>query len=512
MERAGGGSLLGRTHGQRRAASATASSARAEQELRAGISPVWEVLPRFGPGSDAPGSLRLRRRDAALRRALGLSDLVTGLLALALVLTVIPGPAVHLRAPAVLLAPFIILVSKALGLYDHDQYRLRKSTLDEAPALLHLALLYAFAVWLVQKLLVGGQLSREQVFVLAAASFVLMMLSRAGTRSLARELGPPERCLIVGNECDAETTSAKFARSSAVKVEIVGWVPIKGEEHDEPSRLVGSLLVEAIRRREVERVIIAPDGHDEEQVLDCIRLVKALGVKISVLPRLLEVVGSSSVYDDVDGTTLLGVRQYGLSKSSEILKRTMDIAGASIGLVLLAPLFVFLVVAVRLDSPGTAFFRQSRIGRRGDRFPMLKFRTMVRGADRMKDEIRALNEVEGGLFKITCDPRVTRIGGFLRRTSLDELPQLFNVLRGQMSLVGPRPLVQDEDALIEGWERRRLAVKPGMTGLWQIYGSSRIPKPEMVKIDYLYGANWSIWLDVKILLRTVPYVLGRRGV
>jgi exopolysaccharide biosynthesis polyprenyl glycosylphosphotransferase len=513
MESAGGGSLLSRAHGQRRAASVITGSARPEQELRAGISPVWEVLPRFGPASDAPGSLRLRRRDAALRRALGLSDLVMGLLALGLALSLVPGPAVHLRAAAVLLAPFIILVSKALGLYDHDQYRLRKSTLDEAPALLHLALLYAFAVWLVQKLLVGGQLSREQVFVLAAASFLLMMLSRTGTRSLARELGPPERCLIVGNECDAETTSAKFARSSAVKVDIVGWVPIKREEHDEPPHIVGrSPLVDAIRRREVERVIIAPDGHDEEQVLDCIRLVKALGVKVSVLPRLLEVVGSSSVYDDVDGTTLLGVRQYGLSKSSEILKRTMDIAGASIGLALLAPLFVFLAVAVRLDSRGTAFFRQSRIGRRGDRFPMLKFRTMVRGADRMKDEIRGLNEVEGGLFKITGDPRITRIGGFLRRTSLDELPQLFNVLRGEMSLVGPRPLVQDEDALIEGWERRRLAVKPGMTGLWQIYGSSRIPKPEMVKIDYLYGANWSIWLDLKILLRTVPYVLGRRGV
>jgi lipopolysaccharide/colanic/teichoic acid biosynthesis glycosyltransferase len=141
---------------------------------------------------------------------------------------------------------------------------------------------------------------------------------------------------------------------------------------------------------------------------------------------------------------------------------------------------------------------------------MLKFRSMVADAEHLKDELRDRNETEG-LFKIEDDPRITWVGRFLRRTSLDELPQLFNVLKGDMSLVGPRPLVPDEDAKIEGWERRRLAVKPGMTGLWQIFGSARIPMNEMVKIDYLYGANWSLWLDVKILFRTVPFVLARRG-
>jgi lipopolysaccharide/colanic/teichoic acid biosynthesis glycosyltransferase len=157
------------------------------------------------------------------------------------------------------------------------------------------------------------------------------------------------------------------------------------------------------------------------------------------------------------------------------------------------------------------FFSQKRIGRQGEVFSMLKFRSMVVGADSVKDALRALNEAQGGLFKIDEDPRVTPVGRLMRRTSLDELPQLLNVLRGEMSLVGPRPLVPDEDALIEGWQRRRLAVKPGMTGLWQIFGSARIPMQEMVKIDYLYGANWSIWLDMKILLRTIPYILGRHG-
>ncbi len=151
------------------------------------------------------------------------------------------------------------------------------------------------------------------------------------------------------------------------------------------------------------------------------------------------------------------------------------------------------------------------MGRKGELFDMIKFRSMVPDAEQIKHELHHRNEAEGGLFKITDDPRITRVGRFLRRTSLDELPQLINVLRGEMSLVGPRPLVPDEDALINGWQRRRLAVTPGMTGLWQIFGSSRIPMQEMVKIDYMYGANWSLWLDMKIMLRTVPYVLGRRG-
>jgi exopolysaccharide biosynthesis polyprenyl glycosylphosphotransferase len=270
-------------------------------------------------------------------------------------------------------------------------------------------------------------------------------------------------------------------------------------------------LARVIAENDLERVIIAPAGHDQDEILHVIRLIKALGVKVSVLPRLLEVVGSSSTFEDIDGLTLLGVRQYGVSKSSAALKRLMDVTGAGIGVLLLAPLLLLLATAIELDSPGPVFFRQRRIGRSGELFSIIKFRSMVRDADEIKSHLRHRNEALGGLFKITDDPRITRVGGFLRRTSLDELPQLLNVLGGSMSLVGPRPLVQDEDILIEGWQRRRLAVKPGMTGMWQIFGSSRIPMNEMVKIDYLYGANWSTWLDLKILLRTIPYVLRRRG-
>jgi lipopolysaccharide/colanic/teichoic acid biosynthesis glycosyltransferase len=183
---------------------------------------------------------------------------------------------------------------------------------------------------------------------------------------------------------------------------------------------------------------------------------------------------------------------------------------ATVALGLLAPLLALIAAAIELDSPGPVVFRQRRIGRHGGEFDLLKFRTMVEGADAMKAELEALNEAEG-LFKIASDPRITRLGGFLRRTHLDEVPQLVNVLRGEMSLVGPRPLVPDEDQTIEGWNRLRAHLWPGMTGYWQILGGPRIPLHEMVKIDHLYVANWSLWLDLKIMLRTVPHVLRRGG-
>jgi lipopolysaccharide/colanic/teichoic acid biosynthesis glycosyltransferase len=207
--------------------------------------------------------------------------------------------------------------------------------------------------------------------------------------------------------------------------------------------------------------------------------------------------------------TMLGVRRFGLSRSSRLLKRTFDIILALIALVIIFPLITLLALAVRSESRGPIFFRQVRVGRDGTHFRIFKFRSMVVDADAQKETLRALNEAGDGLFKLADDPRVTRVGKLLRQTSLDELPQLFNVVRGEMSLVGPRPLVIDEDIHVVGLDRSRLHLTPGMTGPWQILGS-RVPMQEMVGIDYLYVANWSLWLDVKVLVRTVRHVL-RRG-
>jgi lipopolysaccharide/colanic/teichoic acid biosynthesis glycosyltransferase len=176
----------------------------------------------------------------------------------------------------------------------------------------------------------------------------------------------------------------------------------------------------------------------------------------------------------------------------------------------LAPLLAVIALAITLDSPGPVLFRQVRAGRRGRAFEMLKFRSMVDGADRLKEELRHLNEAEG-IFKMANDPRITRVGRVLRVAHLDELPQLINVVRGDVSLVGPRPLPLDEDEAIRGWYRDRLEVSPGISGYWQVLGSSRIPLEEMVKVDYLYIANWSVWGDVKLMLRTIAVVAKRRG-
>jgi lipopolysaccharide/colanic/teichoic acid biosynthesis glycosyltransferase len=179
---------------------------------------------------------------------------------------------------------------------------------------------------------------------------------------------------------------------------------------------------------------------------------------------------------------------------------------------LLAPLFAVIAVAIKLTSQGSVFFLQERVGRGNRVFHMWKFRTMVRGARHQQADLAHLNEMEGGaMFKIADDPRITPVGRILRRASLDELPQLWNVLRGEMSLVGPRPLVPAENDQVMGWHRTRLDLTPGLTGPWQVMGRNAIPFQEMVKLDYLYVTDWSLWSDIKLLLRTLPVVVGRRG-
>jgi lipopolysaccharide/colanic/teichoic acid biosynthesis glycosyltransferase len=207
--------------------------------------------------------------------------------------------------------------------------------------------------------------------------------------------------------------------------------------------------------------------------------------------------------------TLLGVPRFGLTRSSTAIKRAFDVVATSLLLLFALPIIAIAALLIRLDSPGRVFFRQTRVGQDGEHFSMIKLRTMIDGAEALKEGLMALNETHG-LFKIADDPRITRVGRWLRRSNLDELPQLINVLRGQMSLVGPRPLVLDEDARVVGSDRRRLHLKPGMTGPWQTLGQ-RVSLAEMVKVDYLYIANWSLWIDLKILIRTVPHVTGRRG-
>jgi exopolysaccharide biosynthesis polyprenyl glycosylphosphotransferase len=459
------------------------------------------------------GAPAIMRRDALLRRMLLLADVIAVMGALMLTVE-LPTRPLQLTWAIAAALPIMLLGAKVSGLYDRDEALLRKTTLDEAPTLFQVATLCALVTWLSGGLLVAGSLDRREALFLWIVLIVLLMVSRVGARMLALRLAPVERCLFIGDEGSAKLVRSKLSGDHCVKAELVAHVD--GEEIGHWSTEGGSqhrlAEIKAMAQAlDIHRAILAPESVDGGEVLDLVRTLKAVGVRVSVLPRLLEVVGSSVEFDDLHGVMVMGVRRFYLSRSSAAVKRAFDLLGTSVGLLAVAPLLIAIAIAIKLDSPGPALFRQLRVGRRGKRFHMFKFRTMVKDADRMKDSLRHRNEAQEGLFKIVDDPRITRVGRLLRKSALDELPQLLNILRGEMSLVGPRPLVVEEDERIEGWDRQRLELLPGMTGHWQILGPARVPLQEMVAIDYLYVANWSLWTDMKILLRTVPHVIGRRG-
>jgi exopolysaccharide biosynthesis polyprenyl glycosylphosphotransferase len=332
------------------------------------------------------------------------------------------------------------------------------------------------------------------------------MVGRWTARRIARSITPPERCVLVGDTANARRVKRMLESHPTLNATLEAVIPFRrvtsrGEDAHE--------FGEYLSRSDFHRVIVTHSNADQSDMIDTIRVFKSRGIKVSVLPSLFDVLGSAVEFDDLGGVTLLGVRRYGLTRSSQFMKRSLDVMVAGSALIALAPLFVGIAILIKRSSPGPVFFRQTRVGRGDTRFRILKFRTMRSDAEQRKLELLDLNETDG-LFKIFDDPRITSIGRFLRRSSLDELPQLWNVLRGEMSLVGPRPLVVDEDEQVDGWHRSRLDLTPGMTGSWQILGN-RVPLEDMVSLDYLYIVNWSLWSDIEILLRTVPHVLRRRN-
>jgi exopolysaccharide biosynthesis polyprenyl glycosylphosphotransferase len=464
--------------------------------------------------TEARGPAASLRRDALFRRMLLMADIVAIGGAFLLITQLSPRP-LQLTWLSIVCLPLLLIGAKLFGLYDRDETLLRKTTLDEVPKLFHLATFCALAAWLGSELIIkGGFLRRPEAFVLWFALLAGLVLARAAARAMALHLAPIERCLFVGDAGSARTIRSKLTGHRGIKATMVAQLDLDKAAPWSTDALSPGRLAEIrdlAQTLDVHRAIVAPGGAEGGEILNLVRTLKAVGVRVSVLPRLLEVVGSSVEFDDLHGVTVMGVRRFELTRSSRIVKRGFDLLGASLGLLAVSPLLGAIAVAIKLDGRGPIFFRQLRVGQHGERFYMLKFRTMVPDAEALKDSLRDRNEAQDGLFKIADDPRVTRVGGFLRKSAFDELPQLLNILKGEMSLVGPRPLVIEEDQRVEGWHRRRLELTPGMTGHWQILGPSRVPLGEMVAIDYLYVANWSLWKDVKIMLRTVPHVLGRHG-
>jgi exopolysaccharide biosynthesis polyprenyl glycosylphosphotransferase len=454
---------------------------------------------------EARGRDSLLSREAHTRRLLAGAD---GLAAVLAVVTVFALAAPQSRLwGALLLAPLVIFIHKVAGLYEHDELVLRRSTLDEFPVLLQVSSVFTLLVASVGEWLLGARPGPQQYVGLWIVATLLFTFFRLGVRSTIRAVRAPERCLVAGDPTRLAHVCEKLTARRDVLV--TATLDIDAHEASPHARL--SRLPILIERHDIHRVVVAPVSGETQDTVDLVRVAKAAGVRVSILPRILEAVGSAVEFEQLDGMPMLGVRQLGLARSSRRIKRAFDVVVGGLTFIAVLPIFVALMIVVKADSRGPIFFRQVRIGRDGTPFRMWKFRSMVVNAEAQKAELRHRNEAGDGMFKMADDPRVTRVGRFLRRTSLDELPQMLNVLTGDMSLVGPRPLVADEDALVQGLFRARLQLTPGMTGPWQILGSTRVPLDEMVGIDYLYVANWSLWADVKLLLRTVPHMLGRHG-
>lgn len=453
-------------------------------------------------------------RDSTYRRLLGVSDLASTVVALIATATFTHTQQVYWSMFICVL--FVVPLCKLMGLYERDAHVLNHTTLDEVPRLLSAALMIAVCAFIARDLSVIGDtgIGTQQLVFLSGSVAVCLAIGRVAARFVARKITPVERLLVVGSDTDTEDLRRKISMSPQIKATIVGRVPIAFSELPEGhSRVLGETadLRRVVGAYDIDRLVVIPGNRNQDEISDVVRAVKSIGVKISLLPRMFDAVGFAVESDDVGGVQLMGVRDFRMTASSMTIKRATDVVGASIALLMASPLMLSSAIAIKLDSRGPVFYRQLRIGRGGDAFEIVKFRTMRVGAHAEREQLQHMNETTG-LFKLADDPRVTRVGKFLRKTSVDEIPQLLNVLRGDMSLVGPRPLIPSEDVAITGWYRRRSQITPGITGVWQLLGPVRIPLEEMVKLDYLYVANWSWWADAKILMRTVQHVLARHNI
>lgn len=349
--------------------------------------------------------------------------------------------------------------------------------------------------------------------------WLLSCLTVPVARVLVRRLvwprsGYAEPTLILGAGEVGHTLAEKIARHPEYNLEVLGFV-----DSDVPPSgngrvpIIGTMkdFEKLVERHGVRRVLIAFSQTSHEDFLEIVRICTDRGVRVNIVPRLFEVLSTEAVVDDVEGIPLLDVAQADLGRFDRAVKRAFDIVVGGTLLLLVLPVMAVVALLVKLDSRGPVFFRQERMGRGGRVFRIYKFRSMHVGAERLRRELEELNEYSGPMFKIRNDPRVTRVGDFLRRWSIDELPQLINVVTGDMSLVGPRPLWVEEAVQCEGWTRKRLDITPGITGLWQVLGRSSIPFEEMVKLDYMYVTAWSLSWDIRLLMQTVPAILAKRG-
>lgn len=332
------------------------------------------------------------------------------------------------------------------------------------------------------------------------------------TGRLLRSIGYKRRAVLVGTGSGIDVIAPMLGAQSRTTYETLGFFTL---DHM-PSRELRDLgdvdgLPAWLDQNGCEEVIITDPDLPQDRAVKLIEACQAKGVRVRIAPSTVEVLTGSAEPVPGEGVPLLEVRAPVFDGLDYAVKRTFDFVVSALALIILAPFLLLVALAVKLTSRGTVFHHSLRPGIGGQPFGCVKFRTMYSDAEHRQDELEHLNEASGAMFKIRDDPRVTPVGRFLRRNSIDEIPQLINVMRGQLSLVGPRPLPLRDHARLEDWHRRRYSVLPGITGLWQVSGRSDLTFDDMVRLDFLYIEKWSVLLDLTILAKTIPAVMRRRG-
>lgn len=466
----------------------------------------------------------IRRHATELRVLLALFDALAAVGVLAVASLFRFGPSDTLEAfaaaipnPTAALAIYAVAWPVALWIRGMYRPRARLTFRGELLDILRATVLFAAAVLSFLFVFKLPDVSRALLLVLFPLLALSAVLTRLAVRALLVQLRRSGRntrfVLVLGAEERAQAFADLVESQQELGLSVIGHLRDADEDPAVTRPVLGTIedLERILHSSVVDEVAVclplAQSAHIDEITRLCEEEGKIVRIPMNVLEHTLsvgkiEVVEGLPIYSIVSGPD----RFVGL-----LAKRFLDVLGSALLMVLLSPLMLVIATLIRMDSPGAALFRQTRVGLHGRTFGVLKFRTMVNGAEERLRELAERNEVRGHAFKITNDPRVTRIGHFLRRTSLDELPQLWNVLRGEMSLVGPRPPLVSEVAGYDVWHRRRLSMKPGMTGLWQVLARRDQDFDRWVEIDLEYIDSWSLWLDLRIMLRTIPAVLLREG-
>jgi exopolysaccharide biosynthesis polyprenyl glycosylphosphotransferase len=448
----------------------------------------------------ANGRGRKLSREPLLRRMLAAADVLAAVtVAVALAFS---DAGVAAGAWSLVFVPVWILLAKLVGLYDRDHRALRHVTADEVQSIFLWALTGTGALTLFLHATPAGGIPPMSTLLAWAVAFASALLFRSGTRLLWRATTPPERTVILGAGPLADATRRKLELFPDIHVQVLGEQPefTIDELDDLNGRLEG-----------IDRLILASQTLDEALLARLVVVCRQENTRLSVVPPARGMFGTAVHLTHVAELPIVEYNTWDAGRSTLLLKRGMDIVLSSVGLILLAPLLAAIVVAIRVSSPGPAVFGQIRAGEQGRPFRMLKFRSMVCDAEARLADVVSLDDLTEPMFKLREDPRVTRVGRLLRRTSLDELPQLLNVWKGEMSLVGPRPEQVDLVARYTPAQLFRLEVKPGITGPMQVYGRGELSLQERLAVEREYIENLSLGRDLRILALTLGTVLSGRG-